>query len=252
MIIELINVNKSIEISDGVKKTILENFNHKFDLNNKVSSLVAPVKSGKSTFLRLIAGLANCDSGEIKMYSEIKKSEKPKIIFMPSIPVSLPWLSVEKNLKFGLGNSLDEEELKRILKIIGLEAYRAHIPNKDSKGFRFRISFGRALLTNPDLILIDESFNELGMVTREEILKMIKNAVTSVSTKVLFTTSNIIDALFISDQIYLATGCPINIIEQISLESNFESYSEILSSDIIKNLLLNISDKKIILNGIIT
>lgn len=251
MTIEFANVCKSTKIQEGISELVLNDFTFRFELKNVITSIVAPFNSGKSTLLRLIAGLIKSDTGVIRIISGKENSESPKIIFIPTQPVSIPWLSVEENLKFGNEMNFDKDNLERILKVIELEDYRAHIPDKDSKGFRFRISFGRALLENPELIIIDESIEALEDLTKEEIIKMIRNAASSLNIKILFSTSNLLDALLVSNEIYFATGSPIKTFEKISYENSFKSFSELSGSNEIKSLLSNLSDKIIIQNGII-
>lgn len=232
MIISLSNISKSYFITDGITKKIINDLSLQLNFkDNKFISLVAPFGSGKTTLLKIISRLINYDSGKITVNNEELSNSNTRIIYIPSQSVSIPWLNVEDNIRFELSNNISDDKLKFILSLIGLEGYEKHIPHKSSLGFRFRISIGRALVSNPDLILIDEPFNKLDSVTKEEIFSMIRNVVKNTDVKFLFATSDIIDASFISDEIVFISKEKNDVKGQIKIEEKFSSFKELLASE---------------------
>lgn len=232
MIINLSNISKSYFIADGITKKVIDDLSLQLNFkDNKSISLVAPFGSGKTTLLKIISGLINYDSGKIFVNEEELSNSNKRIIYIPSQSVSIPWLSVEENIKFELSDNISDDKLKFIISLIGLEGYEKHIPHKNSFGFRFRISLGRALILNPDLILIDEPFNKLDSITKEEIFLMIRYVVKNTDVKFLFATSNIIDAAFISDEIVFISKEKNEVKGQIKIEKKFSSFKELLSSE---------------------
>lgn len=233
MIITLSNITKSISITEGIKKKVIDNFSVKFDFqNNNFISIVAPFGSGKTTLLKIISGLQKFDSGKIIVNeNELAYSEK-RIIYLPTNPVSIPWLTVEENIRFETKkDGLQEDKVKVIISLIGLEGYEKHIPHKNSYGFRLRISFGKALVANPELILLDEPFTKMDSVTKEEIFQVLKNIYKETGIKFLLATSNILDAMLFSDEVKILPKLRDEVKDSIKLVRKISSYNELLNSD---------------------
>ncbi|MEJ5261354.1 MAG: ATP-binding cassette domain-containing protein [Ignavibacterium sp.] len=233
MILTLSNITKSIPISAGINKKVIDNFSIKFDFqNSNFISIVAPFGSGKSTLLKIISGLLTVDSGKIIVNGENYTESGKTFIYLPTNSISIPWLSVEENIRFETKkDALPEDKVKLIISLIGLEGYEKHIPHKNSYGFRFRISLGRALVTNPDLILLDEPFNIIDSVTKEEIFQVLKNVSRETGIKFLLATSNILDAMLISDEIIILPKLKDEVKDSIKLVGKFSSYNEIITSE---------------------
>uniref|UniRef100_A0A832CVU6 ATP-binding cassette domain-containing protein n=1 Tax=Ignavibacterium album TaxID=591197 RepID=A0A832CVU6_9BACT len=241
MIIKLSNISKSYFIADGITKKVINDLSLQLNFyDNKFIALVAPFGSGKTTLLKIISRLINYDSGKIIVNEEDLSNSNKRIVYIPSQSVSIPWLTVEDNIRFELSENISDEKLKFIISLIGLEGYEKHIPHKDSFGFRFRISLGRALASNSDLILIDEPFNKLDSITKEEIFSMIGNVVKNTEVKFLFATSNIIDAVFLSDEIVFISKEKYEVKEHIKIEEKFSTYKELLSSEKFAEIFSNI------------
>lgn len=233
MILTLQNINKSISISAGISKKVIDNFSVKFDFqNNNFISIVAPFGSGKTTLLKIISGLLTSDSGKIIVNGENYTDSGKRINYFPTDSVSIPWLSVEENIRFETRkDDFPIDKVKLIISLIGLEGYEKHIPHKNSYGFRFRISLGRALLSNPDLILLDEPFNKMDGITKEEIFQILKNISKETGVKFLLSTSNILDAMLLSDEIIILPRLTDEAKDSIKLIRRFSSYKELLPSD---------------------
>ncbi len=233
MIISFRNISKSYLIESGFSKRVFNELN--FELNfteNKFISLIAPNGSGKSTLLKLTAGLIRSDSGKIIVNGNNVDEATGNIVYIPSEPASIPWLNVKENIEFGISKDrLSVERTNFIISLIGLEGYEEHIPDNNSIGFRFRLSLGRALYSNPELILLDEPFNKLDFITKEELFSMFKNVFKRFETKFLLATSNLLDASFLSDEVIIFSKEQSGIIENLRIEKSFQNLSEMLHSE---------------------
>ncbi|MBK8946398.1 MAG: ABC transporter ATP-binding protein [Ignavibacteriae bacterium] len=202
------NISKHYSDQVGYTIHLLENIS--FSINkNEFATILAPKGSGKTSLLKIISGLENPSAGKII-------SESKKIFFIPSKPSSFPWLNVYDNISFN--TKLDRNKIDEIIKLVGLHGYDEHFLHTKSEGFRFRISIARALANEPDLLVIDEPFNNLNDKTREEIYILLRNIFNIKKISILFGTTNITEAIFLSDKIYLMKKNPGEIIEKLKVD----------------------------------
>lgn len=204
------NLTKDFIDELGNKTILLRNISLTIP-SDKITSIIAPAGSGKSTLMKIISGLESKTEGEV-----ISSSDK-KIIFIPSRPSSYPWLNVLENVKLGL-LKCDDSEIKTFINIVGLEGYETFHPNNMSFGFRFRIALARSLALKPEAILLDEPFNQMDLQTKKEILFLIRNIKSTQKTTILLATTNITEALFFSNKIYLMKKNPGEIISEIEVD----------------------------------
>jgi len=202
--IEVKNISKEYIDDSGFKNIILKNVSLNIP-SEKITSVIAPGGSGKSTLLKIISGLELATSGEV-----IKERDQ-KIVYIPSQPSSFPWLNVEENISLGLLKK-DVTEIKSIIRFVGLEGYESFHPNNKSYGFRFRIALARSLGHQPEAILLDEPFNQMDNQTKKEIMLLIRETQNTLKSTFLLATTNITEALFLSDKIYLMKKDPGEII----------------------------------------
>lgn len=170
-------------------------------------SIVGASGCGKSTLLRMIAGLETPTSGEIRIGG--KKIENPSVeigmIFQESR--LFPWLSVEKNIEFGIHDKLAKEEkeelVKKHIELVGLKSFEKALPKQLSGGMQQRVSIARALINNPSVLLLDEPFGALDALTRinmqNEVLKIWEQE----KTTMILITHDIDEAIFLSDRIFI-------------------------------------------------
>lgn len=251
MVINITNISKSYLIESGFSKRVLNNFNLDLNLNeNKFISLIAPFGSGKSTLMKLIAGLVKPDSGKIIVNGNIVDKTPGNVVYIPSEAVSIPWLNVKENIEFGIPKEkISVERTNFIISLIGLEGYEKHIPDRNSSGFHFRISLGRALYTNPELILLDEPFNKLDFITKEELFSMLKNVIQQLETKFLLATSNLLDAFFLSYELIIYSKEQNSIIETLRIEQSFKNLSEFLQSEYFNQIFNRVKYKLLFIHS---
>ena len=226
-----------------ISKSYTEKVGYKINLLNEISinvnsneflSILAPAGSGKTTLLKILSGLDTPSDGEIN-------SDYNKSIYIPSKPSSFPWLSVFENIKFN--SRKNEADLLKIVDMVGLHGYEDHFPHKKSEGFRFRISLGRAIANGPDIIIIDEPFNNLNTATREEIYLLLRNLHQELAIPIILGTTNISEAIFLSDRIYLMKKNPGEIIEEIKTPLPSGRDIRIMQNDIFINIRSEIENK---------
>lgn len=185
-------------------------------------SIVGASGCGKSTLVRMIAGLETPTSGEIRIGG--KKVEKPSVdigmIFQESR--LFPWLSVEKNIEFGIHDNLTkgkkEELIKKHIDLVGLNSFEKALPKQLSGGMQQRVSIARALINNPSVLLLDEPFGALDALTRinmqNEVLKIWEQE----KTTMILITHDIDEAIFLSDRIFIMGKNPGEIKKIIPVE----------------------------------
>jgi len=181
---------REIRALDGVDLELAE---------GELATIVGPSGSGKTTLLRIAAGLEGLDSGSVRV------SEGTRLGFVFQEPRLLSSLTVEGNVALGLGprkaRAKDEGRVRETLETLGLSAFRAAYPRQLSGGIAQRASLARALVREPDLLLMDEPFSALDAPLRrrlqDELLTLLKRRRASV----LFVTHDIGEALYLGDSI---------------------------------------------------
>jgi ABC-type nitrate/sulfonate/bicarbonate transport system ATPase subunit len=224
----ILNINDITKIySDkvGYKIHLLENVSFSI-IEKEFTTILATKGSGKTSLLKIISGLEEPTSGLIK-------TNNKKITFIPSKPSSFPWFNVEENIRFS--SSINNEEIDKIIQLVGLDGYEDHFPHNKSEGFRFRISLGRALAYKPDVIVIDEPFNNLNSITREEIYLMLRKVKEEKEISIIFGSTNITEAIFLSDRIYIMKKKPGEIVEEVKITFSQKRNIEVIKNNEFKN-----------------
>ena len=197
-IIKIDSLSKKYSDSTGYVVQLFENISFGIE---KVTTVLAPKGSGKSSLLKSIAGI---DKGK-----SIANGEN---IFIPQKPSSFPWLNVSENITFN--TKIADNELKELIKFVGLEGYEDHFPDNNSVGFRFRISLARAIANNPKLILIDESLTKLAAKRKLEMYSLIRKVSSQKGIPILYATSSVTEAIRLSDKIILLSQNPTEVITE--------------------------------------
>ncbi|MCL4549902.1 MAG: ATP-binding cassette domain-containing protein [Bacteroidetes bacterium] len=207
--VELKNISKEYVTADGFKKSVLKNVSCQIQ-EGKITSIIAAKNSGLTTLCKIICDLETASSGEIE------RNSKKEIVYLPSEPSSFPWRNVFDNVTLGLKN-FDKNEIVRLIKLVGLDGYEKFHPHKDSLGFRFRISLARSLAHKPSLIVIDDCFRSMDHQTRNEIYSLIKEVNSSERIDFFIATTNVTEALLLSDRIYLLKKQPGEVITHFDI-----------------------------------
>ena len=214
-IIELHHICKSFPKAEHQNLTVLEDVN--FTLNQgEIVAILGKSGSGKSTLLRIIAGLIKPTSGEVLYRGKPVTGPVNGVAMVFQSFALLPWLTVQQNVELGLeaqGVPPDErrERALNAIDIIGLDGFESAFPKELSGGMRQRVGFARALVVNPDLLLMDEAFSALDVLTadnlKSDLLDLWETKQTN-TNGILFVTHNIEEAVMLSDRIIIFNSDP--------------------------------------------
>ena len=188
---------------------------------------------GKTTLLRLLGGLEELTEGQIHWTDIEKQQLLPKIGFVFQEPRLMPWLTVYENMAFSLDKSLLPEAVATIvnpiLNQLGLESFRDAYPAQLSGGMAQRVSLGRTLSYDPDLILMDEPFGALDYFTRKKLqLEMVELFLLQKKT-VIFVTHDVSEAIYLGQKILVMDEG--RIVKEIPIEMSYPR--NLASSDIL-------------------
>lgn len=173
---------------------------------NEFLSIVGSSGCGKSTIIKLIAGIEKADKGKIKGLTTG---------YMPQRDLLLPWRTVLENIMLPVElNKKDKEEGKKkaiaYLEKLHLAEYKDKLPHELSGGMRQRVSFLRTLLTEADILLLDEPFSALDAITKEYLQKWLLDTLKEFNKSIIFITHDINEALFLSDRILVCKDKPLD------------------------------------------
>ncbi|WP_448376261.1 ABC transporter ATP-binding protein [Fervidobacterium sp.] len=195
------NVSKSFG-----KMKIVNNIS--FELKKGESfALLGPSGCGKTTLMRIIAGLIEEYDGKIE-----NNAQKVGYVFQE--PRLIPWKTVIDNLKFVEEN---EEKILNVLKSLKLYEFANSMPSKLSGGMKQRVNLARALIVEPELLLLDEPFASLDVHLKISIILDIIEKRKDMSFSMIVVTHDVREALLLADRIYLLSDKPTTIIEEINV-----------------------------------
>jgi len=223
-LIELKGVQKSFRAADGMPRTILGGVDFAL-AEGEVVALLGKSGSGKSTMLRIIAGLIPADAGQATYRGRAIDGPAPGIAMVFQSFALFPWLTVQRNVELGLeaqGVPQDERESRAdaMLDLIGLSGFGGALPRELSGGMRQRVGIARALVVNPDVLLMDEAFSALDVLTGETLRNDIMELWDSgrIPTKgILIVSHNIEEAVMMADRIIILSSDPGQIRSEIRI-----------------------------------
>lgn len=214
-IINIENLRKSFKKASVQDLLVLEDVNFKLQ-EGEIVALLGKSGSGKSTLLRIIAGLIAPSSGTVTYRGKPVTRPVAGIAMVFQSFALMPWLNVLENVELGLeaqGVGRDERRHRAIeaIDIIGLDGFESAFPKELSGGMRQRVGFARALVINPDVLLMDEPFSALDVLTAEnlksDLLELWKEKKTN-TNGILLVTHNIEEAATLADRIVIFGNDP--------------------------------------------
>ena len=224
--IEILNLSKHFFINDK-RIDVLKELNLTIK-KDKITVILGRSGCGKTTLLRLIAGLESVSLGEIKF------KEQAKIGFVFQEPRLMPFLNVYENIVFALKKyEIDEAKIDRLISMIGLSDFKFAAISQLSGGISSRVSLARVLAYEANLILMDEPFAALDAFTRAsmqaEILKL------QAGKTIIFVTHNVDEALYLADEIIL--------LEKGGMKSSYDLSNLAKPRDLLCDELINLKRK---------
>lgn len=199
--------------------------------------LLGPSGCGKSTLLRLISGLEEADTGRVSVNADPAQG----VSYVFQEPHLLPWRTTVENvalpleLRGGFLSSERKEIAAKALKGVGLEEALEKRPHELSGGMKMRVSLARALVTDPDILLLDEPFASLDEVTRFQLQEDLLKYRDGENMTVVFVTHSISEAAFLAERQIVFSKRPAKIIadrrSQLSLDAGSRNANTRLSSE---------------------
>ena len=195
----------------------------------RIIGLIGPSGSGKSTLLKTIGGLLKPDAGKVMIdgrpTAEAMRANRFGLVFQQ--PVLLPWRNVVDNVTFtaeivesrrpnGRANAKERSDrASELLDLVELTDHRHKYPRELSGGMQQRVSIARALMTNPDILLMDEPFSALDEVIRERLNLTLLKIWERTAISIVFVTHSLTEAAFLTDDIFVMGANPGRIIDHI-------------------------------------
>ena len=220
--IKINQVYKKFKNTDSSKEDIVALNGFSLDIKaGSFVSLIGPSGCGKSTLLRIIGGLDKATEGSLYLDGkEIKKPGSDRGFAFQGSNL-FPWLSVEKNIAFGLKARHiykdHKDDVKEYINLVGLEGFEKSFPHQLSGGMQQRASLARALVGHPSVLLLDEPLGALDAFTRMNLQDEILSIWKKHNMTMIMVTHDVDEAIYMSDQVVVMSSRPSKVEEIIDI-----------------------------------
>jgi NitT/TauT family transport system ATP-binding protein len=182
-------------------------------LEGEFVSIVGPSGCGKTTFLSIVDGLLRPTSGEIRVDGQVVTTPGPDRAVVFQDASLLPWRTVLRNVTYGLEcqgipGAKARERALHFISMVGLSGFEQHYPHELSGGMQQRVNLARALVMDPQILLMDEPFAALDAQTREAMQEELIEIALKARKTVLFITHQIDEAVYLSDRVIVFSARP--------------------------------------------
>jgi NitT/TauT family transport system ATP-binding protein len=209
-------------------------------------SIVGPSGCGKSTLLRLVAGLRDPTAGELSVSGRSAKDASTRSAFVFQDPNLLPWRNVLANIQLPFeidkrllsarrSDAKAKEKLapliREALELVGLGSDDAKkLPTQLSGGMRMRVSLARALVTQPELLLLDEPFAALDDILRQQLNEDVQRIWWQQRWTALFVTHNVAEAIYLSQRVLIMSRAPGRLVDAVDVPFEYPRDQSLRSS----------------------
>jgi NitT/TauT family transport system ATP-binding protein len=220
-VIDVRDVTKSYS-RDGKVEPVMEHMNLVVE-NEEAGEFIAilgPSGCGKSTLMNMIGGTVQPTSGEIFVFGEKVVNDNPYAVTVQQAYTCLPWLTVQRNVEFGLEIQGVDAATRRAtateyLEKVGLADRANAYPKELSGGMQQRVAIARCLAMKPSIVLMDEPFGALDAKIREDMQQLLLRLWNDEKNCVVFITHDITEALLLADRVIVVSSRPAHIIHDI-------------------------------------
>jgi NitT/TauT family transport system ATP-binding protein len=223
-IIEIKNLAKEFSVN-GRTLTVFADLSCEIGKGSFVS-IVGPSGCGKSTLLKLISGLDAPTRGKVVFNGRpVTGPAKGMIyVFQQYTKSIFPWRTVMQNVEFGLnaakalGRAQARDKCLEYIRLVGLEGYEHYHPFQLSGGMQQRVCIARALICQPDVLLMDEPFSAVDAMTRAILQELILKIWETIPVTILFVTHDVEEAVFLSSRVLSLSRAPATIREDLAVD----------------------------------
>jgi NitT/TauT family transport system ATP-binding protein len=192
-------------------------------------TLLGPSGCGKSTLLKMVAGMLEPSDGRLLVWRKpvAQLHDCPhKLSFVFQSPTLMPWASVQTNVRLpldlaGVPRKEADARVMESLALVGLEKFASALPRALSGGMQMRVSIARGLVTQPDLLLMDEPFGALDEITRHKLDADLLELWRKKKLTVIFVTHSIHEAVFLSSRVVMMAARPGRVVEQFQIDEPY-------------------------------
>ena len=189
-------------------------------------ALLGPSGCGKSTVLRLVAGLAPISGGRIDAPALHPEADTATTAFVFQEPTLMPWASVYDNVWLplrlaGMSSAEADDRVTRALAGVGLADFQRAYPGELSGGMKMRVSIARALVTRPQVLLMDEPFAALDEITRQRLNADLLASWQAAELAVLFVTHSVFESVFLSQRVLVMSARPGRIVAEVVVDEPY-------------------------------
>ncbi|WDM00100.1 nitrate/sulfonate/bicarbonate ABC transporter ATP-binding protein [Alicyclobacillus cycloheptanicus] len=224
VLLEIQRVSKRYDAPGEQKVTVLQDIDLSISEGEFVA-ILGPSGSGKSTLLRIIAGLVKSTSGTVSYLGRPIEGANPGVSMVFQSFALFPWLTVLQNVELGLRYKDMTAAEKRnkalqVIDMIGLDGFEGAYPRELSGGMRQRVGLGRALVMEPDILLMDEPFSALDVLTAENLRRDLLELWLDkkIPTKsIIMVTHGIEEAVYMADRAVVLSRDPATVIADIRI-----------------------------------
>jgi NitT/TauT family transport system ATP-binding protein len=183
-------------------------------------ALLGPSGCGKTTVLRLLAGLDAADAGAVAVGGDAP----PVLSYVFQDPTLMPWASVFDNVWLplriaGVARGAAQERIAPVLRAVGLEEFTHALPHELSGGMKMRASIARALVTQPDVLLLDEPFAALDEITRQRLNADLLALWARSRFTCVFVTHSVFEAVFLAQRVVVMSARPGRVIADLAVDA---------------------------------
>ena len=201
-------------------------------------TLLGPSGCGKSTLLKMVAGLLEPTDGRLLLWRkpvrQIDESGK-RMAFVFQSATLMPWASVRTNVRLpldlaGVPRKEADARVAEALELVGLDKFASALPRALSGGMQMRVSIARGLVTQPDLLLMDEPFGALDEITRHKLDSELLDLWRKKKLTVIFVTHSIHEAVFLSSRVIMMAARPGRVVEQFQIDEPYPRSADFMVS----------------------